>query len=86
MSRARFTELRELGVIYEKGERKCNITGRNVIEWDLTDKLPQGKISNNKKKLPKALQDYADWFKGINNVMNKDNAQYMVDMYWNNKH
>ena len=39
-SRARFTELRELGVIYEKGVRKCNVTGRNVIEWDLTDRLP----------------------------------------------
>ena len=34
------TELREQGVIYEKGEKKCNITGRNVIEWDLTDNLP----------------------------------------------
>ena len=30
-SRARFTELRELGVIYEKGERACTVTGRNVI-------------------------------------------------------
>jgi hypothetical protein len=39
-SRARFTELRELGVIYEKGIRKCTVTGRNVIEWDLTDRLP----------------------------------------------
>ena len=26
--------------MYEKNERKCNITGRLVIEWDLTDKLP----------------------------------------------
>lgn len=40
-SRARFTELRELGVIYEKGLRECRITGRNVIEWDLTNNLPQ---------------------------------------------
>ena len=37
---SRFTELRDLGVIYEKDVRACNITGRNVIEWDLTDKLP----------------------------------------------
>lgn len=36
----RVSELRDLGVIYEKRERKCSITGRNVIEWDLTDKLP----------------------------------------------
>ena len=31
---SRFTELRDLGVIFEKGEKKCTITGRNVIEWD----------------------------------------------------
>jgi hypothetical protein len=37
---SRFTELRDLGVIYEKGIKKCTVTGRNVIEWDLTDRLP----------------------------------------------
>lgn len=37
---SRFTELRDLGVIYEKQIRKCKITGRKVIEWDLTDNLP----------------------------------------------
>lgn len=51
-ARARFTELRELGVIYEKGERTCTITGRNVIEWDLTDNLPiKGKVIKNTKKI-----------------------------------
>jgi len=49
-SRARFTELRELGVIYEKGEKKCSITGRNVIEWDLTDRLPVNIKNPNKTK------------------------------------
>ena len=39
-SRARFTELRELGVIYEVQNRKCTITSRTSIEWDLTDRLP----------------------------------------------
>ena len=34
------SQLRDLGVVYEKKERKCNVTGRVVIEWDLTDKLP----------------------------------------------
>jgi hypothetical protein len=36
----RLSELRDLGTIYEKRERKCNVTGKIVIEWDLTDKLP----------------------------------------------
>ena len=45
------SQLRDLGVIYEKRERKCNVTGRNVIEWDLTDKLPiKLEISTNSKK------------------------------------
>ena len=47
----RLSELRNLGVIYEKKERKCKITGRNVIEWDLTDKLPINlKVTDNTKK------------------------------------
>lgn len=36
----RFTELRELGVIYEKGVKICSITGKKAISWGLTDKLP----------------------------------------------
>lgn len=51
-SRARFTELRELGVIYEVGVKKCSITNRNVIEWDLTDNLPF-KLEKNKTKSKK---------------------------------
>ena len=39
-SRARFTELRELGVIKEIGVKECSVTGQTVIEWDLTDNLP----------------------------------------------
>jgi hypothetical protein len=47
----RFTELRNLGVIYEVRNRKCSITGRTAIEWDLTDRLPtETKISANSKK------------------------------------
>ena len=49
-SRARFTELRELGVIYEVRNRKCTITGRTSIEWDLTDRLPVNVENTNKTK------------------------------------
>ena len=49
----RFTELRELGVIYEKGIRSCNVTGRNAIAWDLTDNLPidKQKVLTPKEKI-----------------------------------
>ena len=46
----RFTELRKLGVIYEVQNRKCTITGRTSIEWDLTDKLPVSIKNTNKTK------------------------------------
>ena len=49
-SRARFTELRELGVIYEVQNRKCTITSRTSIEWDLTDRLPVKIKRTNKTK------------------------------------
>ena len=36
-SRARFTELRDRGVIYEiKPERKCRVSGYKCIVWDVT--------------------------------------------------
>lgn len=39
-SRARFTDMRRMGVLSEVGERACRVTGRNAILWDVTDKLP----------------------------------------------
>tara|TARA_R110000822_G_C14899044_1_gene448741 strand:+ start:28 stop:441 length:414 start_codon:yes stop_codon:yes gene_type:complete len=50
LSAARFTELRRIGVIYEKDVRACKVTGRNVIEWDLTDRLPITLKNTNKTK------------------------------------
>ena len=47
---SRFTELRDLGVIYEVRTRECTVTGRNVIEWDLTDRLPVNIKKSNKTK------------------------------------
>ena len=35
--------LRDWGVLCETGTRKCKATGRNVIEWDITDNLPDKK-------------------------------------------
>ena len=63
---SRFTELRDLGVIYEKGEKQCSITGRTSIEWDLTDKLPVDFKSSNKTKkqrLDSALNSLRELYK-----------------------
>jgi hypothetical protein len=40
-SAARFSELRDLGVIKECGVRTCKITGMNVIEWEAIDAIPK---------------------------------------------
>ena len=69
-SRARFTELRELGVIYEVQNRKCNITGRTSIEWDLTDNLPVNKKNIKKTKKQRtedALNSLRELYKNKNN-------------------
>ena len=74
-SRARFTELRDLGVIYEKGIRKCKITGQNVIEWDLTDELPlkeKAPVVTKKQKIEEILNDIADFGKTLSNIENID--------------
>lgn len=36
----RLSELRDVGVIYEVKEINCPVTGRPVILWDVTEKLP----------------------------------------------
>ena len=39
----RLSELKDLGVVRETGERHCKVTGRNAIAWDVTDRLPKPK-------------------------------------------
>jgi hypothetical protein len=63
---SRFTELRDLGVIYEKDVRPCKVTGRNVIEWDLTDRLPVNVKSSNttkKHRVNDALNSFRELYK-----------------------
>jgi hypothetical protein len=72
---SRFTELRDLGVIYEKGIKKCSVTGRNVIEWDLTDRLPIKFKNNNKTKkqrIEDALNSFRELYKNKNNSTTQD--------------
>ena len=65
----RLSEMRNLGTISEVGTRKCRITGRESIVWDLTDNLPNDiKRSTNTKKeriieALVALHELYDWQK-----------------------
>ncbi len=63
---SRTSELRDAGVIYEKDIRPCKVTGRNVIEWDLTDRLPVNLKNPNKTKkqrLDAALNSLRELYK-----------------------
>jgi len=71
----RFTELRKLGVIYEVQNRKCTITGRTSIEWDLTDRLPVDFKNSNKTKKQKvdcALNSLRVLYKNYNDGTDED--------------
>jgi len=72
---SRFTELRDLGVIYEVRTRECTVTGRNVIEWDLTDRLPINIKKSNKTKKHKindALNSLRELYKNKDNSSDED--------------
>ena len=72
---SRFTELRDLGVIYEVRTRECTVTGRNVIEWDLTDRLPVNIKKSNKTKKHKiddALNSLRELYKNKDTSSDKD--------------
>lgn len=36
----RLSELKDMGLVYEVQERKCTVTLREVIEWDVTSNMP----------------------------------------------
>ena len=76
MEPTRLTELRDLGVIYEKGVRSCEITDRNVIEYDLTDNLPDMDGLKKKCVKPKNLKRCIDY---IISVMGKDGLMFITE-------
>lgn len=52
----RFAELEKSGVIQTVGESTCPMTGRNVLMWDVTSKLPI-KIQKKETRLEKACRE-----------------------------
>jgi len=71
----RFTELRNIGVIYEVRNRKCSITGRTAIEWDLTDGLPKEKIistNSKKERINTAINSLRELYKNKINATTDD--------------
>tara|TARA_R110000744_G_scaffold272361_1_gene385352 strand:+ start:145 stop:558 length:414 start_codon:yes stop_codon:yes gene_type:complete len=72
---SRTTELRNLGVIYEVRVRECKVTGRNVIEWDLTDTLPveiKSSIKTKQHRVNDALNSFRKLYKNKDISTNED--------------
>ena len=73
--RNRISELFDRGVVYEKEIVECKSTGRKVIQWDLTDKLPIKIKSSNKTKKHKindALDSLRELYKNRNTCLDED--------------
>lgn len=54
-SRARFTELRSMGVFKEIGQKICSVTGHTAINWDVTSQIPVEIKSNLKKEFNRTI-------------------------------
>ena len=71
----RISELNKLGVIYDKRTRTCNVTGRNVVEWDLTDRLPvnvKSSINTKKHRINEALNSLRQLYKNKDSSTNEE--------------
>lgn len=50
---SRLSALTRMEVVFERGTKKCSVTGREVIVFDVTDKLPRpDPMASKEKKLP----------------------------------
>lgn len=62
-SRSRLTELRDMGCVVELGEKKCSITGRNCILWDVTEGLPSKLPKKESRLSRKRLEQIVEVFR-----------------------
>jgi hypothetical protein len=84
----RLTELRNLGVVKECGERECTLTKKNVILWDVTADLPrdsaellklQGNIRPTRSQLEKKILLYRKLVLGVRRYLNDKNDVKAVE-------
>lgn len=53
---ARLCELRDMDLVEEVGERACSVSGRNVIVWDVTGRLPRKRVAPARRRWFLALR------------------------------
>ncbi len=59
-SRARFTELRDMGLLRELEPRTCKVTGHRAIVWEVTDESEPRPIKRDKGPTKAELQERID--------------------------
>lgn len=66
----RLSELRDMGVVAEVGERPCSITNMTAVLWDVTDKLPMRYVPQKSKAqlYREALVRFAAWLRSHPNL------------------
>lgn len=84
----RFAELEARGVIESVGERPCSVTGRNVLVWDVTDRLPVEPDATGKPK-PMPRKEVQQRMKAYREVLvliwkDKRTPPWMRDVIRNN--
>lgn len=72
LARARFTELRDAGILREDGARRCNVTGRTAIVWVFDPGAPTKKKATARETIAK-LHERLAFFETI--------ARTIVDEY-----
>lgn len=77
-SRARFTELRDMGVLTEVGTRKCSVTGRTAIVWQVTNRLPQKLKAKKVEAMRRRLKNYKKKVKQLEAAIRRETEEKQV--------
>ncbi len=75
----RFAELKDLGVITDIGKRECTVTGRTVLEWDITGDLP---IKKSKATFKEQKEEILDLIIALGEKLPMTHKQDLRDIYY----
>jgi len=69
-SHARLSELTEMGSVEQVGQKKCSITGREAILWDVTSAIPK-KYVKKPTKLALLEQDFESFLNALDDCFKR---------------
>lgn len=80
--RARLGELRDMGAVSEMSKRKCAVTERAVLTWDVTMEMPDPskKKLSKKDKVDRLLDELRDFYASSQDPWIKHRIKIIADM------